>query len=79
MNISAASVRSVNSLNSHASRLNSSQQRPSDAVISGRSKLRGIDPQRLHAIAQKLAKRAELLPVLYQLSSKKVLLLFLLI
>jgi len=47
MNVSAASRRSITSLHSHASRLDSAQQHPSDAVVSGRSKLRGIDPQRL--------------------------------
>jgi hypothetical protein len=38
----------ITSLHSHDSRLNFAQQHPSDAVFSRRSKLCGIDPQRLN-------------------------------
>jgi predicted RNA binding protein YcfA (HicA-like mRNA interferase family) len=47
MNVTAASGRCITSLHSHASRLDSAQQHPSEAVLDGRSKLRGIDPQGL--------------------------------
>lgn len=47
MNVSAVSGRSITSLRSHASRLDFVQQPPSDAALSGYSKLQGIDPQRL--------------------------------
>jgi hypothetical protein len=44
MNVSAASGRSITSLHSHASRFDSAQQHPSDAVSDGRRKRRGIRP-----------------------------------